>query len=68
MSQVVDADEAERKSVFVIYFFGENMKTRIKKVAEGFHAKVYSIPENSKERDRALRGVQHRIEDLVTVY
>jgi len=55
------------KSVFMIFFQGEELKIRVKKICEGFHASVYPCPENAKERRDMMMGVNTRLEDLHTV-
>ncbi|XP_063909634.1 V-type proton ATPase 116 kDa subunit a 1-like [Zophobas morio] len=52
------------KTVFVAFFQGEQLKTRIKKVCAGFHASLYTCPSNFQERSEMLKGVCTRLEDL----
>ena len=40
------------------------MKSRIKKVCEGYHASIYPCPELLEERREMLVGVETRLEDL----
>lgn len=55
------------KTVFVAFFQGEQLKTRIKKVCAGFHASLYPCPNTYKERMEMLQGVKTRLEDLQMV-
>lgn len=52
------------KTVFVAFFQGEQLKSRIKKVCAGFHASLYSCPNSNAERLEMLKGVRTRLEDL----
>ena len=58
------AGEQVRKSVFLLFFQGEELKSRIKKVCEGYHASIYPCPELLEERREMLVGVETRLEDL----
>merc|ERR1712012_1027847 len=55
------------KSVFIIFFQGDQLKTRVKKICEGFRATLYPCPETPAERREIAVGVMTRIEDLNTV-
>lgn len=59
----ITGDEV-RKSVFIIFFQGEQLKTRVKKICEGFRATLYPCPETSADRREMSNGVMTRIEDL----
>lgn len=52
------------KNVFVAFFQGEQLKSRVKKVCSGYHASLYPCPDNYEEREDMLKGVQVRLEDL----
>lgn len=52
------------KAVFVAFFQGEQLKSRIKKVCTGYHASLYPCPSAHEERDEMLKGVRTRLEDL----
>ncbi|VDP07354.1 unnamed protein product [Soboliphyme baturini] len=56
-----------RKCVVIIFFQGEQLKSRVKKICEGFRATLYPCPETSQERREMALGVMTRIEDLKTV-
>ncbi|ERL84786.1 V-type proton ATPase 116 kDa subunit a 1 [Dendroctonus ponderosae] len=55
------------KTVFVAFFQGEQLKSRIKKVCVGFHASLYPCPSTHKERVDMLQEVKTRLEDLQMV-
>lgn len=55
------------KTVFIIFFQGDQLKTRVKKICEGFRATLYPCPETPAERREMSIGVMTRIEDLNTV-
>ncbi|XP_001867131.2 V-type proton ATPase 116 kDa subunit a1 [Culex quinquefasciatus] len=52
------------KIVFVAFFQGEQLKSRVKKICSGYHASLYPCPNEYSERDEMLAGVRTRIEDL----
>ncbi|PVD38770.1 hypothetical protein C0Q70_01393 [Pomacea canaliculata] len=55
------------KSVFIIFFQGEQLKSKVKKICEGFKATLYPCPEAPQEREEMLKGVNTRLYDLKTV-
>ncbi|XP_035222627.1 V-type proton ATPase 116 kDa subunit a1-like, partial [Stegodyphus dumicola] len=55
------------KVVFILFFQGDQLKGRVKKICEGFHATLYPCPETYEERENMLIGVKTRIEDLSQV-
>ncbi|XP_071788014.1 V-type proton ATPase 116 kDa subunit a 1-like isoform X2 [Asterias amurensis] len=55
------------KSVFIIFFQGDQLKNRVKKICEGFRATLYPCPETQPERREMSIGVMTRIEDLQAV-
>merc|ERR1719481_2194154 len=55
------------KAVFIIFFQGEALRSRVKKICEGFHAAVYPCPDNGTERREMMCGVDTRLSDLSTV-
>ncbi|XP_013184612.2 V-type proton ATPase 116 kDa subunit a 1 [Amyelois transitella] len=56
-----------QKTVFVVFFHGEQIKLRVKKVCHGFQATLYPCPTSYKERQEMLAGVETRIKDLELV-
>ncbi|KAJ1166216.1 hypothetical protein NDU88_006624 [Pleurodeles waltl] len=59
--------EEVKKNVFIIFFQGEQLRQKIKKICEGFRATLYACPESVTERREMAAGVNTRIEDLNTV-
>merc|ERR1719195_494879 len=55
------------KSVFVTFFQGEQLKSRVKKICEGFRATLYPCPDQASDRREMTVGVMQRLEDLNTV-
>ncbi|XP_018023918.1 V-type proton ATPase 116 kDa subunit a 1 isoform X3 [Hyalella azteca] len=55
------------KSVFIIFFQGEQLKLRVKKICEGFRATMYPCPEAPADRREMAMGVKTRLDDLNTV-
>lgn len=53
--------------MFVAFFQGEQLKSRIKKVCTGYHASLYPCPNTFEERADMLKGVKTRLEDLQVV-
>ncbi|XP_036344558.1 V-type proton ATPase 116 kDa subunit a1-like [Rhagoletis pomonella] len=55
------------KTVFVVFYQGAQLNTRIKKVCNGFRSSLYPCPAERAEREEMLRGVKTRLEDLKLV-
>ncbi|KAL3876178.1 hypothetical protein ACJMK2_034049 [Sinanodonta woodiana] len=55
------------KMVFIVFFQGEQLKARVRKICEGFRADLYPCPETGQERAEMLTGVSTRLDDLHTV-
>jgi V-type H+-transporting ATPase subunit a len=53
--------------VFVAFFQGDQLKSRIKKVCTGYHASLYPCPNKYEEREDMLKGVLTRLQDLEVV-
>ncbi|XP_028666175.1 V-type proton ATPase 116 kDa subunit a 4-like [Erpetoichthys calabaricus] len=58
------SNQGAKKNAFIIFFQGEQLKNKILKICDGFHASVYPCPENANERREMLSGLNTRIEDL----
>ncbi|VVC98829.1 unnamed protein product [Leptidea sinapis] len=56
-----------QKTVFVVFFHGEQIKFRVKKVCTGFQATLYPCPATYKDQQDMLAGVGTRIKDLEIV-
>ncbi|XP_048031279.1 V-type proton ATPase 116 kDa subunit a 1 isoform X3 [Megalobrama amblycephala] len=55
---------AVKKDVFIIFVQGDNVRKKIRKVCEGFHASLYSCPKTLYERKEMSNNVISRMEDL----
>lgn len=62
----VTGDEV-RKTVFIVFYQGEQLKNRLRKICEGFHATIYPCPDTAQERQETLTGVTTRLQDLELV-
>lgn len=63
----VTQGEQVYKSVFIIFFQGDQLKMRVKKICEGFRATMYPCPEAPADRREMAMGVKTRLDDLSTV-
>ncbi|XP_061395109.1 V-type proton ATPase 116 kDa subunit a1-like [Musca vetustissima] len=55
------------KTVFVVFFQGEQLRSRVKKICTGFHASMYPCPEDHFERNDMIKGLRTRLDDLKVV-
>jgi V-type H+-transporting ATPase subunit a len=55
------------KAVFLIFYQGDHLKDKIKKICDGFRATLYPCPEAAAERREMAEGVDTRIKDLEMV-
>ena len=55
------------KSVILIFFQGDHLRSKVKKICEGFRATLYPCPEEASDRREMTGNVVSRIEDLNTV-
>ncbi|CAI5441629.1 unnamed protein product [Caenorhabditis angaria] len=60
----VFSNEFEDKSVFILFFSGDQLRTRVKKICDGFHAKIYNCPDSAVERTRLLDNIRTQTADL----
>jgi len=56
----------EKKQVvpFVAFYQGDQLKNRVERICEGFHAALYPCPKEEPERTEISRGVLARLSDL----
>ncbi|XP_037691993.1 V-type proton ATPase 116 kDa subunit a [Choloepus didactylus] len=59
--------EEIKKNIFIIFYQGEQLRQKVKKICDGFRATIYPCPEPVVERREMLAGVNVRLEDLITV-
>ncbi|XP_075147508.1 V-type proton ATPase 116 kDa subunit a1-like isoform X5 [Haematobia irritans] len=55
------------KTVFVVFFQGEQLRSRVKKICTGFHASMYPCPNEHSERTEMIKGLRTRLDDLKVV-
>lgn len=67
MIEDVQTNTLQAKTVFIIFFQGEQLKNKCKKICDGFKATLYPCPETLKERREMLNGVTLRLDELKTV-
>ena len=59
--------EMVAKTVILIFFQGDHLRSKVKKICEGFRATLYPCPEEASDRREMTGNVVSRIEDLNTV-
>jgi V-type H+-transporting ATPase subunit a len=60
-------DQEMLKEVFIIFYQGEQLENRTRKICEGFDATLYPCPASPGERRDLALGVDTRIQDLQMV-
>lgn len=60
----LEQDSNIHKAVFLIFFQGDQLRAKVTKICEGFHAKIYPCPDSQLERRTMAMGVMTRLEDL----
>lgn len=53
--------------MFILFFQGEQLKSKVKKICDGFKATIYPCPETANERREMGLGVMTRLDELKTV-
>ncbi|XP_075413866.1 V-type proton ATPase 116 kDa subunit a 4 isoform X2 [Tenrec ecaudatus] len=56
--------EELKKDIFIIFYQGEQLRQKIRKICDGFRATIYPCPEPPAERKNMLADVNVRLEDL----
>lgn len=46
--------ERLEKAVFLVFFQGDQLKARVEKICEGFHAKIYHCPERPNGKEETM--------------
>ncbi|KAK4492009.1 hypothetical protein RD792_002797, partial [Penstemon davidsonii] len=66
--QIMDpvSNETVEKTVFVVFFSGEQARTKILKICEAFGANCYPVPEDTTKRRQITREVLSRLSELET--
>lgn len=55
------------KTVFILFFQGDQLRGKVKKICDGFRATTYPCPEDPKERMEMNMQIANRIEELKLV-
>uniref|UniRef100_A0A8L8KU62 V-type proton ATPase subunit a n=1 Tax=Heligmosomoides polygyrus TaxID=6339 RepID=A0A8L8KU62_HELPZ len=55
------------KAVFILFFSGEQLRTRVKKICSGFHGTIYNCPELPSERAHLLAQINSQVNDMQSV-
>ncbi|ESO03533.1 hypothetical protein HELRODRAFT_187042 [Helobdella robusta] len=55
------------KAVVFVFFQGDRLKERVKKIMEGYHANVYQCPDSLMDAERLRADVEGKIGDLNAV-
>ncbi|KAI5666140.1 hypothetical protein M9H77_15993 [Catharanthus roseus] len=66
--QIMDplSNEMVEKTVFVVFFSGEQARTKILKICDAFGANCYPVPEDIGKRSQITREVLSRLSELET--
>lgn len=59
--------EQLEKNVFIIFFQGDRLQAKIRKICESFGATIYPCPESEGERSDLTSQVNGRLQDLEVV-
>uniref|UniRef100_A0A8C8IYV2 V-type proton ATPase subunit a n=1 Tax=Oncorhynchus tshawytscha TaxID=74940 RepID=A0A8C8IYV2_ONCTS len=61
---VLRHEDPVKKDVFVVFVQGDQIRGKIRKLCDGFHASMYPCPNNAYARKEMRTNVNTRIEDL----
>ncbi|KAI6184450.1 V-type proton ATPase subunit a [Aphelenchoides bicaudatus] len=60
--------EEHRKAAFLLFFSGEQLRSKVRKICDGFHAQlVENCPDTPEQRHSLLDSAIHRLNDMGTV-
>lgn len=67
--EIVDpaTGDVVEKSVFVVFFHGQQSQIKIRKICDAFSARVVEVPNSRGQRGTMLTDVQSRLRDLRTI-
>ncbi|PIO63248.1 V-type ATPase subunit family protein, partial [Teladorsagia circumcincta] len=66
-TEVFDHDKDDDKAVFILFFSGDQLRSRVHKICVGFHATIYNCPENQNERAHLLAQINGQVGDMQSV-
>jgi len=66
LDEIIDLNTGEvvEKSVFVVFFHGQQSQIKIRKICDAFSARVVDVPNSRQSRMEMLADVQTRLRDL----
>lgn len=56
--------ESQRKCVFLVFFPGKQLRSRVCKICDAFKASIYPCPASAEERREAAIKVLQQLEDM----
>ena len=59
--------ESLKKSVFIVFYQGQTLAAKVKKIAEGIRATIYPIAEDANERREIQQTIMQKLEDVQAV-
>ena len=59
--------EALKRSVFIVFYQGQTLAAKVKKIAEGIRATIYPIAEDANERREIQQTIMQKLEDVQAV-
>ncbi|KAI6179364.1 V-type proton ATPase subunit a [Aphelenchoides besseyi] len=60
--------EDERKAAFLLFFSGEQLRSRVRKICDGFRAQlIENCPDNAEQRRSLYSAAESRLKDMSTV-
>ncbi|EYC02843.1 hypothetical protein Y032_0097g2969 [Ancylostoma ceylanicum] len=66
-TELFEAKKTDDKAVFILFFSGEQLRSRVQKICNGFHGVIYNCPENTKERAHLLDQINAQVADMQNV-
>uniref|UniRef100_A0A3P8ZH73 V-type proton ATPase subunit a n=1 Tax=Esox lucius TaxID=8010 RepID=A0A3P8ZH73_ESOLU len=62
-----DTGEMVQWTVFLISYWGDQIGQKVKKICDCFRTQTFAYPDNPREREEILQGLQGRIEDIGSI-
>ncbi|KAK6014281.1 V-type ATPase subunit family protein, partial [Ostertagia ostertagi] len=66
-TELFDHDKDDDKAVFILFFSGDQLRSRVQKICAGFHATIYNCPESPNERAHLLAQINGQVGDMQSV-
>jgi len=64
LEDAIVGKESKQVVPFIACYQGDQLKSRVEKICEGFHATLYPCPKDEHERKEISKGVLSRLSDL----